>query len=274
MSTRKESNRDAGRRYRLRHPEKAKASSHKYLSDHSDEIKKRKQNFATEHPDKILYYNAKSRAKKRGSEFSIEPSDIVIPDICPVLGISLLRATNNNQPCDNSPSLDRIDNTEGYIKGNVWVISWRANKIKRHATVDELEKVLVATKNILAIGGKWYPSVLFVRRKDGERYSPIPKILESTKRNARTRGLSHNIEHSDIVIPDTCPILGIPLFKTGGKRTDNSPSIDRIDSSKGYIKGNVWCISWRANVIKNNATIQELELIVSALHSKMKEIAL
>ena len=46
------------------------------------------------------------------------------------------------------------------------------------------------------------------------------------------------------------------------KTEDNSYSLDRIDSTKGYIKGNVWIISKRANVIKNNATLEELELLL------------
>jgi len=44
---------------------------------------------------------------------------------------------------------------------------------------------------------------------------------------------------------------------------DNVPSVDRIDPTKGYIKGNVEVISWRANHLKNNATVEELEAIVN-----------
>lgn len=63
-------------------------------------------------------------------------------------------------------------------------------------------------------------------------------------------------------IPDVCPILNIPLnydgveFATG--RNDNSPSIDRIDSSIGYTADNIHIISWRANRIKNDSTPEEL----------------
>jgi hypothetical protein len=62
------------------------------------------------------------------------------------------------------------------------------------------------------------------------------------------------------VIPIVCPILGIPIIKEvtnklGPKTT--SPSIDRIDNSKGYIKGNVQVISNKANVMKGNSTPEE-----------------
>jgi hypothetical protein len=53
--------------------------------------------------------------------------------------------------------------------------------------------------------------------------------------------------------------------RNGTTNLDNSYSLDRIDSNKGYVKGNVWVISRRANVIKNNATLEELELLTNNL---------
>lgn len=69
---------------------------------------------------------------------------------------------------------------------------------------------------------------------------------------------------SVVEVPDYCPILGIKLNYDGtGKigdwsRRDNSPSMDRIDSSKGYTPDNIHIISWRANRIKNDSTVEEL----------------
>lgn len=51
------------------------------------------------------------------------------------------------------------------------------------------------------------------------------------------------------------------------QRTDNSPSLDRIDNSSGYVKGNVHIISMRANRIKSDATLQELKSVVKYLDS-------
>ena len=90
-------------------------------------------------------------------------------------------------------------------------------------------------------------------------------ILRSAKRRAKMRNLEFNLTIKDFEIPKTCPLLGIPLKSEYGMSSDNSYSLDRIDSSKGYVKGNVWIISRRANMIKNNATIEELELIVKNL---------
>jgi hypothetical protein len=77
---------------------------------------------------KVLYQRAKARAKKAGIEFSIELSDIIVPTLCPIFNIPL--SISEKQRSNSSPSLDRIDASKGYIKGNVWVISWRANHLK------------------------------------------------------------------------------------------------------------------------------------------------
>ena len=47
------------------------------------------------------------------------------------------------------------------------------------------------------------------------------------------------------------------------KSHSNSASLDRIDSTKGYIKGNLQIISFRANTVKNNLTLDEMKMIVS-----------
>lgn len=62
-------------------------------------------------------------------------------EFCPILGIKYEFA-NGNQSCPRSPSLDRVDNSKGYTKDNVKVISLRANKLKNDATKEEIEKIL------------------------------------------------------------------------------------------------------------------------------------
>jgi hypothetical protein len=92
------------------------------------------------------------------------------------------------------------------------------------------------------------------------------QLFRYAKRNAVRKGLTFEIELSDIVIPEFCPILGIELDKpgpVGGKRPDGRPSLDRRDNSKGYVKGNVFVVSWRANRLKCYASIEELEAILS-----------
>lgn len=96
-------------------------------------------NNAEEWPRKAIL-EIRHRAKERNLEFNIEVSDIIVPEICPVLNIPIILGKGRNNP--NAPSIDRIDNSKGYTKNNIRVISLRANHIKNNATVEELEKIL------------------------------------------------------------------------------------------------------------------------------------
>ena len=90
-----------------------------------------KENNASRTMQRRLYDSAKSRATKKKRDFNIELDDIVIPEICPVFGTAI-----------GTPSIDRIDSNKGYVKGNIRVISLRANHLKNNATVEEMRLVL------------------------------------------------------------------------------------------------------------------------------------
>ena len=94
-----------------------------------------------DNPQKVLLFHSKTRAKKKGLPFTLEVEDIVIPEKCPILGIKLKRGKGIGGAVASSPSLDRIIPEKGYTKGNVQVISHRANQIKSDATADELMAV-------------------------------------------------------------------------------------------------------------------------------------
>lgn len=98
--------------------------------------------------------------------------------------------------------------------------------------------------------------------------TPERTLLNYARRNSRRRGEECTLTIDDIKIPEVCPVLGVTLVHGGRKGKgvqDNSPSIDRIDAAKGYTPDNIWIISQRANRIKNNATLEELQLLVEAL---------
>ena len=86
---------------------------------------------------RALFYSAKNRAKKKSIEFTITPEDIVVPELCPVFKQPFVWGKGQGKS-DWSPSLDRIDSTKGYVKGNVAVISTIANKLKSNATLEQL----------------------------------------------------------------------------------------------------------------------------------------
>ena len=96
----------------------------------------------------MLWKSAKHRAKVCNLDFNIKIVDVVIPEICPVLGMHL--KNGNGKVIAESPTIDRIDNNKGYTKDNVKVISFKANTIKNNGSILEHEKVLYYLKqNIL-----------------------------------------------------------------------------------------------------------------------------
>jgi len=78
-----------------------------------------------------LWTYAKNRAKTKGLPFDITPEDIIVPEVCPVFGTKL-----------DDPSLDRHIPILGYVKGNVYVMSNRANRLKSNGTFEEFEQVV------------------------------------------------------------------------------------------------------------------------------------
>lgn len=88
-------------------------------------------------PETRLLLGAKHRALSKGLPFDITVDDLIIPEVCPLLGTPITL----NGPSDTSPSLDRIRPEIGYVRGNVQVISNRANRIKNNATPQELYRM-------------------------------------------------------------------------------------------------------------------------------------
>jgi hypothetical protein len=100
------------------------------------------------HPVKYLLKNARDRAEKKNLPFNLTEADIIIPDVCPVFGIPIkIGATLEER--DNSPSLDRIIPQLGYVRGNVKVISFKANSLKRDGSIEDFEKIIEYIKEML-----------------------------------------------------------------------------------------------------------------------------
>ena len=95
-----------------------------------------------------MIVRSKSRAKKLNIEFNITIDDIILTEYCPLLNIKLdyIKKEQNNI---NAASLDRIDNTKGYVKGNVMIISVLANTMKSNATLEQLDLFCNNMKKIL-----------------------------------------------------------------------------------------------------------------------------
>jgi hypothetical protein len=107
------------------------------------------------------------------------------------------------------------------------------------------------------------------RKKENAPTAHRRAMVAHAKCRAKKQGLEFNLTLDDIQIPAICPLLDIPLVGGIGAPHDGNPSIDRIDSDKGYVRGNVWVISWRANRLKNDATLEELKRLVKGLEEKL-----
>lgn len=159
----RKSNYEYGLTYRTKHVEEIKARKRAYRSKHAEneKVRRSKDVEATRAKDrsrkttnrtKYLINHARIRAKKHGLEFDLTEEDLgCIGTHCPVLGIPYNLAACHATK-DYSPSLDRIDNAKGYIKGNVQVISWRANRLKSNGTIEEFEKIAAYLRGLNGLG--------------------------------------------------------------------------------------------------------------------------
>jgi hypothetical protein len=137
--------------YYLEHKEKNKEARKEYYKIyyplHREEKNKASLRWAADHLEKTMLNGAKTRAKKGNLEFNITTEDIIIPEFCPLLGCKITHIQGRGCVQTNA-SLDKIDPTKGYIKGNVQVISRLANAMKQDATVEQL---LSFAHNILRV---------------------------------------------------------------------------------------------------------------------------
>lgn len=103
-------------------------------------------------PERQMWIGARSRAREKGLPFDLDPVvDVCLPKFCPVFGVALKVGTGRCGP--DSPTLDRIDPAKGYVKGNVIVVSRRANTIKNDATPAELMRVARFYKQLISDNG-------------------------------------------------------------------------------------------------------------------------
>ena len=97
---------------------------------------------------KDILYSAKARAKKDGAEFTLTQDTFKPQSHCRAFGEVEFDFNGNPKNKDRSMSIDRIDPTKGYTPDNVWLICWRANRIKNDATLEELEAIVKALKEL------------------------------------------------------------------------------------------------------------------------------
>jgi hypothetical protein len=115
---------------------------------------------------------------------------------------------------------------------------------------------------------KLYMAEYYLKNKEARKIFQLEKYhnnpsrtrLSTLRYRAKRTGLAFNLEEEDIIFPDYCPILGLPLIISGTGHNPNNVSVDRIIPALGYVKGNIQFISYRANTMKSDASPEELVL--------------
>lgn len=119
-----------------------------------------------------------------------------------------------------------------------------SRKRRQQAKIEQLEK-------------RWGKDYTKSEDRKDYVYQTMREKFRVKKANAVRSGKEWSVDFGELVFPEYCPILGIKLDYFSEKMKEDSVSFDRIDSSKGYISGNVLVVSWRANRIKNDGTAEE-----------------
>lgn len=115
--------------------------------------------------------------------------------------------------------------------------------------------------------------VEYNRQWEGLNHSKRPwvRAYHSCKQRAKLKDAPFDltVEYVESIWNQYCPVLGIEMSCGKNKQTDNSPSLDRIDPTKGYVQGNVEVISLKANRMKNNGSLSELHMLVEYLMQRL-----
>lgn len=111
----------------------------------------------------------------------------------------------------------------------------------------------------------------YARRKARRRNPDTwgKEMIGAIRKRAKEKNLDFDLHAEDLVVPEVCPVLGVPF--EFGSYGPHRPSVDRVDNSRGYIRGNVRVISARANQIKNDATVNELKRVIAYMEAENEQ---
>lgn len=146
---------------------------------------------------------------------------------------------------------------------NKKITKQRVKQICLAANIDAfgIKQKKLAEKHENKMVSKWGANWKNKEHRRSFIYQAMRQKFRAKKANATRVGKEWTVEFGDLEFPTHCPILNIELDYFAETAQENSPSFDCVDPSKGYVKGNVVVISWRANRIKNDGSAEEHLLI-------------
>ena len=137
LAEKRQKYRESTARWIANNPQRHLENCRKYRAKNRARTNEWAKQWRQKHPEKALLRASKKRAARAGLTHTLTSEDITIPEQCPVLHIPL--SMGEKIIHHGSPTIDRIDNTQGYTPENIIIVSWRANKLKSDATADELK---------------------------------------------------------------------------------------------------------------------------------------
>lgn len=150
------------------------------------------------------------------------------------------------------------------MEGNTLTPTKRCSNCGEHKPVTEFYK------NKARVDGyqNWCRKCSRLATAKSKQKNPTLSIFQNKRAGAKARNIEFSLGFSDVHFPEYCPALG---FKLNYERcvvgrtsaSFDSPSFDRIDPTKGYVKGNVIVVSNLANQIKTNATVDQLKKVAA-----------
>lgn len=98
-----------------------------------------------------------------------------------------------------------------------------------------------------------------------------PFKLRATRARARSLWLNKpcdlTADYLESIWTGVCPVLKIPLKWTTDRYDESAAELDRFVPELGYVKGNVHFLSRKANRLKNNSSIQDIENLLKWMKS-------
>lgn len=229
--------REYDRRYREKNLERAKENQRRYREKHKAEIAERRRKDRLENIDEYLAKERENHEKHRDAHnsASAERSRKWRREH-PGAAREYDRQRHETRTPEQQEA-DREYKRQHYLKN-------------RDAELVKRKVYYAANKETYAVRSRQY------------REANLGRIMLNAARERTRRqklpACDLTIEYIDGLIPEVCPILGVPLEVGVGTAKPGSPSLDRIIPSLGYVQGNVQVISNKANMMKQDATWDEL----------------
>jgi len=260
---------DHVKKYSLETRRRNRERSKVYRATNKDAIRTSSLKRFQKDPARSLLAAAKRRACNKRLKFTLKLKHVrgLVGELCPVLGFaySFQRGRGCNiTSVDSSPSIDRLDPKLGYTPDNIAVISNRANRLKSDGLAEEHEALAFRMRALNS-----FEPTKILPEADGRR---IMNQLRGRLNVKAKKGclIELTLTLGDLPeVPEVCPYFGIFLQRSELRPGDSSYSLDRIDPSKGYVRGNVEFISNRANRLKSDGTADEHSKIAAWMRARV-----